>query len=126
MSPYRVIVSDLEHPEVRAVLCAMMSKDKATGDPVIYIIQKMNLDIVDKVGGVDYEAIAYKLSSKWNSTIVGTYRIIKESNRKYRVLKVGDKFTYDLGFDKFTQSACLQAAMNHFCQIHALTIDTVL
>jgi len=121
MSPYRVLVSN---DDTYAVLSAMLSKKD--DELRIYIVEKADLKIFKDDGALDYDAIAYRMTTKSNSVIVGNYFAEKDdTGSKYSVFKKGSRFTYDLGSEFTTLSACLKAAMEHFCEIHNLHIEHV-
>lgn len=124
MSPYRVLVKDRSTRQ-EFILASMLSIDPKTKERRIFIIDKQ-IPI-----GADYKdikRIAHKMTSHINSTILQKYIIVNnEATNRYEVYKCNyDDVEYRLYNSEFTQSDCLIAAMNDFCQKNGyVIIDTL-
>lgn len=124
MSPYRVLAKDRSTRQ-EFILASMLSIDPKTKERRIFIIDKQ-IPI-----GADYKdikRIAHKMTSCINSTILRKYIIVNnEATNRYEVYKCNyDAIEYRLYNSEFTQSDCLIAAMNDFCQKNGyVIIDTL-
>lgn len=114
MSPYRVLVKDRSTRQ-EFILASMLSIDPKTKERRIFIIDKQ---ITIGADYTDIKRIAHKMTSHINSTILQKYIIVNnEATNRYEVYKCNyDDVEYRLYNSEFTQSDCLIAAMNDFCQ----------
>lgn len=119
MSPYRILAKDRNN--MYHVLVAQLKSDKS-----IYIYER-----VQKVAWFDKplfaSELAYKPISKGNSLVVGHYSVTKDADEiHYRIVheSYGQSSTIETQYRIL--SACLQGAMEHYCEVHNLEISSVL
>lgn len=118
MSPYRVLTEDRENN--RFIHIAMLSPKG--GDPyTIYILNKWIPMIEPGQPGVDLEAIAYKMNTKLNSSIVDRYFIHKVGmyRSKYKLTR-GEIDNYDGGYRSYVISSCTEAPTQAYCMVKAM------
>lgn len=133
MSPFRIVGIDADNKKY--VLAAMLSTNKETGARKVYILHKPTPELLDNTESqISERDLAYAMSTKTNSTIVGTYIVNRTDHRTYELQRVRRSLgnnhliniTEHVSDDNKTLFECQKRAMEDYCVLNRFDIINIL
>lgn len=126
MSPFRITTT------TGRVLVSMMSVDRITGIHHVYVAEKgveigqnyMNAD----AEFADQRYIAHRQTTRTNSQILDHFEVYTTDNNKYEVMHIIKEDPYmavKTDILEYTQSDCLRAIMQFYCNAHSIVIASM-